>query len=123
MTTGSQGGLYLRLLKGRFRGKCPPHYPNRKRNPKETSRRKAMRALYRRLHHKTKYQLFGVWVKGIRRALHQSKSDFARMMGISEVTRRRWENGLGHLPSPKNMARLEKLETLAKDLKKEGTTI
>lgn len=132
MKTGPKGTqFYQSLLREKFDGKYPG--PVRKRNLREENRRKMLRAIYRREHERDKYQKFARWVRSIRASMKKSRKEFASLVGVSEITLRRWEYGLGHLPAtwkkknkhgqevPSNMERLRKLAALSKDLKRSGT--
>lgn len=133
MKSGPRNGLYRTLLEGRYNGE-PPSI-SRSLSNRENNRRGAVRALYRRIHDRKKFRELGSWVRSIRKSLGKSQSKFAEMVGVSTITVKRWENGLGHMPTtwkgknkkgkpiPSNMDRLKQLEALSKDLKKSNLEI
>src|SRR6266581_4936611 len=45
------------------------------------------------------YQRIADFVKCIRKKMRITQPEFARYLGVSEISVRRWETALGHLPS------------------------
>ena len=130
--SGPKDGVYEKLLT-KYEGEYPP-LPNKlkRTNPLLHSRIKAARAVWRRQHDAKKYLKFAKWVRAIRKRMHKSQSEFARLLGVTKVTVTRWECGLGHLPAtwpkrmksgalqPSTMDRLKNLDSMSREFKKKG---
>jgi ribosome-binding protein aMBF1 (putative translation factor) len=111
--TGRQNGLYRKLLGRKARAKSPPR-PGKKwseLSSLENSRLRGVRALWFRKNHASKFKRTAKWVKAIRSRLKMSQKEFAKAVGVSKITVRRWECALGHTPLPRQMKRLKELDS------------
>jgi DNA-binding transcriptional regulator YiaG len=126
MKTGPRGGLYKRMLEGKFKGQEPAiPYALKKKNPREASRRKAIRTILRRQEHHETLKKFGAWVRELREYTKRNRKDFGKLIGVSEMTIRRWETALGTLPAqwrPKNK-KGKRIQSNAERLDSLGETI
>lgn len=94
------------------------------------SRVRHKRAKFRSMKDKEKYATFAEQVRSIRSALGKTRREFARMVGVSIITIKRWEFGMGYMPSSRrrrnkygrvylsNKERLAKLAKRVESLRK-----
>jgi DNA-binding transcriptional regulator YiaG len=59
-------------------------------------------------------------VRGIRKRMKLSQSEFGYEIGVSEITIRRWENAHAVSPNRYHMARLKELSVVCSKMKKSG---
>jgi DNA-binding transcriptional regulator YiaG len=57
----------------------------------------------------TVYRKLAEFVRGIRKRMQLTQPQFAKFLGVSEISVRRWETALGHKPSEEVMKKLKEV--------------
>lgn len=111
--TGPKKGLYQKLMQT---GGIDRPYSEL--SEREQHRLHDLRAMERRALDKGgKYSKLSRWVKSIRKRLGYSQPKFAKTVGVSVITIRRYECALGSYPSPQTMKRLKELAKMCQKLR------
>jgi len=104
--SGPRGNLYAKLFDGKSLPKANKAW--RKLSRIQKSRLIAGRAIFRRKQNPKKYRQIARMVRRIRGS--RTQAEFAKLLGLSLSSIKRYEMGSGHLPKLVTLERLKALE-------------
>lgn len=93
-----------------------PKKPWNQLSSKKASEIRTKRAKFRK-EHDPRYKKFGEWMRALRASLEMSQEEFAKVMGVSYMTIRRWELGWGHFPKEEHRIKLRDISSNLKGFK------
>lgn len=74
------------------------------------SRQKTIEARRRSKKQPRVYREIADYVRGVRERLKMTQREFAELLGVSEISVRRWETALGHKPNNRVWERLKEYD-------------